>query len=252
MVLAAAVAAGCLQKEVTHTLYLSPDGAVRWTVEEAGVYSDEEEVAKRIAEEQGFIGPALIGEHTTAQAFRALQPDGLVRTTVVRDERPFHVITDTHFFRADRAFERLLKGAGITGSATLVIDGDRGSLRIRFDFTREPAPGQQQGSPVVRMLEDIDDLRFVLTEGKFIAGGGFDVPDRARAVVSREWIEAAAQAEEEKRAIELVLTWQLWEGDASTNHYPGLFQVCAATRAPVGVGPAGSGRYSRSAARRAL
>jgi hypothetical protein len=211
--LAAALAAGCLQKDVTHTLYLSPDGAVRWTVDEAGVYSDEEDVGRRIAEEQGFIGPALIGEHTTAQGFRAMGPDGLVRTTVVRDERPFHVITETQFFRADRAFERLLKGAGMKGSANLVIEGNRGSLRILFDFTREPEPEQQQGGPVVRMLEDLDELRFVLTEGKFIAGGGFDVPDRTKAVISREWIEAAAHAEEEKRPIELVLTWQLWEGD---------------------------------------
>jgi hypothetical protein len=217
VVLAAALATGCLQKDVTHTLYLSPDGSVRWTVDEAGVYSDEEDAGKRIAEEQGFIGPALIGEHTTAQGFRALGPDGLVRTTVVRDERPFHVITETQFFRADRAFERLLKGAGINGSANLVSDGNRGSLRILFDFTPEPEPGQQQGGPVVRMLEDLDELRFVLTDGKFIAGGGFDVPDRMRAVISREWIEAAAKAEEDKRAIELVLTWQLWEGDASTN-----------------------------------
>jgi hypothetical protein len=217
VVLAAAVAAGCLQKEVTHTLYLSPNGAVRWTVDEAGVYSDKEDAGKRIAEEQGFIGPALIGEQATAQAFRVMGPDGLVRTTVVRDERPFHVITETHFFRADRAFERLLKGAGIKGSATLAVDGDRSSLRIRFDFSREPEPEQPQGGPVVQMLEDLDEVRFVLTEGKFIAGGGFDVPDRTKAVIAREWIEAAAKAEEEKRSIELVLTWQLWEDDVSTN-----------------------------------
>ena len=75
------------------------------------------------------------------------------------------------------------------------------------------APGQQQGGPVVQMLEDLDGLRFVLTEGRFIAGGGFDVPNRTRAVISREWIEAVARAEDEKRSIELVLTWQLWEGD---------------------------------------
>jgi hypothetical protein len=208
-VLAAALATGCLQKDVMHTLYLSPDGAVRWTVDEAGVFSDEKDAGKRIIEEQAFIGPALIGEHTTAQAFRAMSADGLVRTTIVRDERPFHVITDTQFFRADRAFERLLKGAGIKGSASLVIDGGRGSLRIMFDFTRAP---EDHGGPVVRMLEDVDDLRFVLTEGRFVAGGGFDVPDRTKAVISREWIEAAGRAEEENRAIELVLTWQRWEG----------------------------------------
>jgi hypothetical protein len=52
-------------------------------------------------------------------------------------------------------------------------------------------------------LGHLDDLRFVLTEGRFIAGGGFDVPDRAKAVISREWIEAAGAAEEEQRAIGL-------------------------------------------------
>ena len=77
-------------------------------------------------------------------------------------------------------------------------------MRAKLDFSKEP---QDRGSPVLKMLEDLDDLRFVLTEGTFIAGGGFDVPDRMKARLSRTWMAAAEKAMEERREIELVLTW---------------------------------------------
>lgn len=150
----------------------------------------------------------VIGAHAAAQALQVMGADGLIRTMVVRDERPFHVITEAHFFRADRALERLLHLAGTKAAVSLERDAERSVLRIRFDFTREP---EQREGPVVRMLEDIDDLRFVLTEGRFVAGGGFDVPDRTRAVVSREWLAAAEKALASRRAIELALTWEVGE-----------------------------------------
>jgi hypothetical protein len=202
----AALTAGCLQKDAIHTLYLSPDGAVRWVVEESTVYSDETDEGRRLAEEQGFIGPALTGTHTTARALQAMGADGLVRTTVVHDERPFHVITETRFFRIERVFERLFKEAGVKASARLDHEDHRSTLRVRLNFAREPGEGD---SPVVKMLEDLDDLRFVLTGGRFVAGGGFDVPDRVKATVSREWMAAAERAIEDKGEIELALTWEL-------------------------------------------
>ncbi|HJR60932.1 MAG TPA: hypothetical protein VJ813_16090 [Vicinamibacterales bacterium] len=201
----AALTAGCLQKDAVHTLYLSPDGAVRWVVDESTVYSDEADEGKRVAEEQAFIGPALIGTHTAARALQALAADGLVRTTVVRDERPFHVITETRFSRVERALERLFTEAGVKASARLEQDGRRSTLRIRLDFAKDP---EERASPVVKMLEDVDDLRFVLTDGRFVAGGGFDMPDRLTATVSRAWMAAAEKAIEAKRAIELALTWE--------------------------------------------
>ena len=87
--------AGCLQKETTQNLYLSADGSVRWTVEETNVYSDEADAGARFTEEQLYIGPALIGAHRAALALQALGPDAPIRTTVVRDERPFHVLTSS-------------------------------------------------------------------------------------------------------------------------------------------------------------
>lgn len=202
---AALLTAGCLQKEAIHTLYLSPDGAVRWTVEESTVYSDESDEGKRFAEDQAFIGPALIGTHTTAQALQALGADGLVRTVVVRDERPFHVVTEGRFFRVERVFERLFKDVGLKAVVKLEQDGQRSTVRVRLDFAKAP---EERDGPVVRMLDELDDLRFVLGEGRFVAGGGFDVPDRVRATVSREWLAAAGKAIETGAQIELALTWE--------------------------------------------
>jgi hypothetical protein len=197
-------AAGCLRKETTHTLYVSPDGSVRWTVEEAGVYSDEADAGARFAEEQAYIGPALIGSHRVALGLQAIAPDSLVRTTVIRDERPFHVITEARFLRIDRALERLFKESGIQATAALDQTDEGHRLRMQFDFTRAV---EERESPAAALLEDLENFRFVLTEGRFVAGGGFDVPDRTRAVLSRDWLAAVEKAMETRQTIDLALTW---------------------------------------------
>ena len=195
---------GCLQKETTHTLYLSPDGSIRWSAEESCVYSDESDAGQRLAEEQAYIGPALIGAHPVALGLQAIAPDGLVRTTIIRDQRPFHVVTETSFFRVDRMFERLFVETGLMATVTLEEHDGRRRLRLRLDFSREL---EERNSPATALLEDFENCTFVLTEGRFVAGGGFDVPDRRKAVPSRKWIDAASRAVSEKREIELVLTW---------------------------------------------
>ena len=204
LLLVSFAAAGCLRKETTHTLYLSPDNSVRWTVEEAGVYSDEAEAGLRFAEEQAYIGPALIGGHRVALGLQAIGPDSLVRTTVIRDERPFHVVTEARFFRIDRALERLFKATGIAATTGLEQIDDGYRLRVRFDFTRAV---EERDSPAAALLEDLEHFRFVLTEGRFVAGGGFDVPDRTRAVISREWLASLDTAMEARQTIDLALTW---------------------------------------------
>src|SRR5512145_7953 len=132
VILAATVTAGCLQKETTHTLYLTPDGAVSWVAVEANVYSDEADPGKRAAEEHAYIGPALLGAHRVARGLHALEPASLVRTTVVRDERPFHVISEAKFSRIDAMLERLLVESGLPARVTLSQEDDRTTLRIRF------------------------------------------------------------------------------------------------------------------------
>ena len=206
----ATLTGGCLRKDTTHTLYLSPDGALRWITEEVGVRSDEADPGARLAEEQAYIGSALIGAHPVALALRAVAADGPVRTTVIREERPFHVVTDAQFFRADRVFERLFKESGIAAVVTLDDADDRRRLRIRMDFT---GGVQQRESAATVLLEDLEQMRFVMTEGRFVAGGGFDVPERTEALISREWMARLDEAARSRGKIELVLTWTL-VGDA--------------------------------------
>lgn len=198
------VMGGCLQKEAVHTIYLSPDGAVRWTVDESGVVSDDTDPSKRQLEEQAYISAATTNTHVAAQAFRALAAEGLIRTSIVREERPYHVVTDAQFSSIDSALARFFKEVGLKTSVAMKHEDGRTSVRVKLDFSKEP---EDRDSPVLKMLEDLDDLRFVLTEGTFIAGGGFDVPDRTHARLSRIWMAAADAAMEARGAIELVLTW---------------------------------------------
>jgi hypothetical protein len=207
----AVVAAGCLQKETIHTLYISPEGGVAWVAVEANVHSDESDPGQRMAEEQSYIGPALIGSHRVALGLRALEPETLVGTTVVRGERPFHVITEARFARVDRVLERLLIEAGLPARVTLVHDGDRTRLRIQLDFSRTVVDRE---TPVSALLEEIEHFVFVLPEGTFIAGGGFEVPDRARARLSKEAFDAIDEAMTARRAIELTLAWNAGSSDS--------------------------------------
>lgn len=204
--LAALVAAGCLQKETAHTLYLSPDGSMKWVAVESEVYSDETDPGARFTEEQRYIGAALVGTHPVALGLKELNPSTIVETTVLRDERPFHVVTKAGFARADRALERLFVESGVAASVRLTSDGRRSTLRFEFDFSRDLA---ERESPVTVLLEELEDFTFVLTEGAFIAGGGFEVRDRAgRARISGDWLKLADEAVEGKRKIELVLAWE--------------------------------------------
>jgi hypothetical protein len=67
---------------------------------------------------------------------------------------------------------------------------------------------EESDTPAMALLEDIENYRFVLTEGRFVAGGGFDVQDPARAVISRSWMQDAEAAMTGRRLIELVLAWE--------------------------------------------
>lgn len=203
-VLAVLAAGGCLQKDTTHALYLAPDGSLTWTVSEAHVYSDDGDPGKRAAEEQAYIGPALLGAHRVALGLQSLEPESLVRTSVVREERPFHVITEARFAQADRALQRLFTESGIPARVTLVHDDTHTSLRIRFDFSRQMV---DRDTPAAALLEDIEHFVFVVPEGRFIAGGGFEVPDRTRARISKEWLGAVENAIDARATIEFVLTW---------------------------------------------
>src|SRR5688500_6906590 len=97
----AVMAAGCLQKETEHTLYLSPDGMVSWLVVEKNVYSDTTDRAARSKEEQEYIVHAARDAHGISRALLLLDPTDL-RTRIVRNERPFVVTTAARYQSVER------------------------------------------------------------------------------------------------------------------------------------------------------
>lgn len=208
LVLSILALSGCLRKETVHTLYLSLDGSVRWVVAESGVYSDQADAGERIAEEQAYIGPALIGAHTAAVALTTLRPAGVVETMVVRDERPFHVITQARFSRIDVLAGRLLHELGVRGRAELTTTGSVSTLVITFDFSREI---EEKESPVSRLLQEGSDLRIMLSEGRFLDSPAFDITDGVQASMSDAWTAQAQEAFEARRSIQLRLTWYAGE-----------------------------------------
>jgi hypothetical protein len=198
--------AGCLQKETAHVIYVAPDGAAAWVISEVNVHSDEKDLDKRLSEERQYIGPALLGAHGVARGLAALAPQAPVRTTVLRDERPFHVVTDGRFASIDSLISRLFTELGIPASARLARDGSQTTLRVRLDFGR---PGKEHHTDVTELADAIETVRFVLTEGRFGAVQGVEVTDGSSARLSRDWLEAAERASEAKATIGLVLTWTI-------------------------------------------
>jgi len=206
LVAASSLSAGCLQKETSHTLYLAPDGSVEWIATEGNVRSDEAEAGKRLIEEQGYIGPALLGTHGMARGLAALDPQAPVRTTIVRDERPFLVLTSARFASIDRVLTRVFTEMGIRSSASVVRGVNETTLRVRLDFGQ---PLDERETPVSQLADNIEHLRIVLTEGRFGAVTGFDVTDGMSATLSSDWLERVEKASETKSPIEFALSWSV-------------------------------------------
>ena len=58
---------GCLEKDVTHTLYVERDGSVTWEVFERDVYSSADEPEDRLREEGEYLKHAVAGSPSIVQ-----------------------------------------------------------------------------------------------------------------------------------------------------------------------------------------
>ncbi|MEO6213443.1 MAG: hypothetical protein ABIP65_07425 [Vicinamibacterales bacterium] len=178
-VVVAAACGGCLQKEVGQTIYLGPSGAV-WSVIERDIRSDEKEPASRIREEQDYVLAAHAGQHGVARAFRSLGALS-VTTTWLRRERPYSVMTEARFTDVRQLAMAILREGKAQGDVTLVRDGCRTRLGIQVNL--EPAPESNDGSPLDALFADPETYRFVLSEGRFMSGDGFEILDEGTIAV---------------------------------------------------------------------
>jgi hypothetical protein len=197
--------AGCLVKETTHRLNLSPSGAVTWMVIEQGVRSSEGDSNKRWDEEREWLAAIASDAHPVAEGLRRLGPDQ-VWTRLLRPERPYMVLTDARFARVDRVIGRLLEELGLRGQATLEPDGLDTVLSVSLDLSSVNDPEPDIESPVTALLEELDRYRFAMTDGRFVAATGFDILEDGAAatlqVIPSETLQAGG-------VLKLRLAWRL-------------------------------------------
>ncbi len=146
----------CLNKETTHTLYLSPDGAVAWRTLEDGVRSDATDALKAAAEESDYLAAATAGTGDVASGLAALEPIR-VRTRILRRERPFTVLTEAWFPSAESLANGIIAAFRIQGDAYVTRDGDAITLHIHLDFRgleqddEQHEPGVEPGGRPVHL-----------------------------------------------------------------------------------------------------
>jgi hypothetical protein len=187
VVLATLCSAACLQQQTGHTLYLSPDGAVTWTATERDIRSDADDPAERMREEQEFLNRLMAGDHPMLTAVRTLEPSSS-RVRFIRRERPYTVLTEARFERADSLMQRLLDAVKVHGTATLTRDGDATSLAIVFEVPREE-PDSSDESPIAPLIDFDEPYRFVLTAGRFLPSEGFAIESGgSTAALDEEWM----------------------------------------------------------------
>jgi hypothetical protein len=199
LLLAALPQAACLDGEITHTLYLSPDGAVTWVSVEDDVRSDGEGAA-RAEEEEEYIASALAGTNEMANAFKALEADR-VKTRVLRRERPFTVRTEARFSSAEAMADAILAAFRIPGDAYVTREDGAVTLHVHLDFRTEK--GNAVDTPVGALVAELTAYRIVVTDGRFVEASGFTIDGNGRVAKP-----VALTDEEASGVVDVSLTWK--------------------------------------------
>ena len=200
------LASACLQKETRHTLYLEPDGSVTWIIDESNVRSDEEDQLARDREEAEFLALARSGRHPVAEALRELGAMG-VYVSVQRADRPFRVRTEGRFVSIEHAVADLLGGLGLQAEASRDRQGPHTRVNVTVVLPEEEddEESDSEGSDVLAaLIEEAQNYRIVLTDGKFVEATGFKLEqDDTTAVLVEPTDEALAEG-----VVSFSLTWQ--------------------------------------------
>ena len=193
----------CLQQQTGHTLYLSPDGAVTWTTIERDIRSDARDPAERAREEQEFLNQLSAGEHPMLVALRSLDPSNS-RVRFVRRKRPYFVLTEARFDRADRMLQKLLDEVRIPGTANLTRTADQTTLSIAFEVPGQESESSEE-SPIPPLADFDEPYRLVLTAGRFASATGFTLEsDETVAALDEEWMRERCKP---GNTVRLSLTW---------------------------------------------
>ena len=189
-------AAGCLRKELTHAIYVSPADVV-WSAMEKDVRSDEADPGNRMMEEHDYLLGARAGRHGVARTLERLGATR-VNTTILRQERPFTVATQGHFRDLADLASAMMRLARVRGEASIDRDGCENTLRAWFVV--EERADEDTGA-LAGLIGEAVSYRIVLTEGRFLRADGFTIEEDGAIATPN------APVEDEDGVVRVSLTW---------------------------------------------
>jgi len=137
----------------------------------------EHDDAKAAAEGHDYITRARAGNHPVGNAVRRLDAVN-VSTTIIRDQRPFTVVTTAQFPSLDALGTALIDAMGIDATSALTRDSSEvhWTMTIRSDRTTKDDVEDD-------LLALVDEpWHVVLEHGRFVGAGNFRIADPQIAV----------------------------------------------------------------------
>lgn len=169
---------GCLEKDVTHTLYVERDGSVTWEVFERDVYSSADNSEDRLREERDYLRHAAAGRPDIVQELTEIGGTN-AHAELLRDRRPFSLRATARFQDLEHALTGLFEATEIDADVRLQSVGDRRILTIT---PLDLGPRLDDEDSLLELLR-ADDLRFVMAVGEFEQAEGFTIEDEGRVAV---------------------------------------------------------------------
>jgi hypothetical protein len=196
-------APGCLVKDVTQTVYLEPGGTVTWAVLEKDVRSDGDTADDRAREEAEYADAVAIGQHPVALAFSQLRPTDL-RTTILRAERPYTVLTEARFTSLDQVMRLFTSKLGARATSTL----ERHNGLVTWTLTVYPGSMESDENETVAPLIDFFDRgRFVLASGQFRGAVGLDLSEDRHVATIHMPEDVSGEGASTTEPLRLLLEW---------------------------------------------
>lgn len=205
VLLVAALASGCLQKDSTSTVYLDPDGHCTWVVLEQHVRSDAEQSGERDDEERTYVETIAADRHPVAVAFRAIGGQD-VRTTWLRNRRPWSAVTNASFGTLDGPFEAAFTACGVGYTSATTTRGGSTTWRAELQIPEADAGESPDCKAIVEGLADVLDGSVMLTRGRFVDAAGFEIERPDKAVLSKGVVDNEAAWKPGARLV-LSLSW---------------------------------------------
>jgi hypothetical protein len=163
-----------LVSDTTHTFYIEPDGSITWIVLEKDVRSTERDRDERSSEEENYVSSARLGDHPVAQALEFLDPFSL-ESHVLRRERPYTVFTTARFESIEVLARNLLEGVAVPGRAEVRTKDGLYTFVLTLPREVEGEDDTDEESPLLALVEDLENYRIVLTNGRFVDAVGFEL-----------------------------------------------------------------------------